>query len=32
MTSSTYNIDVRQEDGSTAGESRTLWRTHWGRC
>ncbi len=30
MTSTDYAIDVLQEDGTLAGETRTLWRTHWG--
>lgn len=30
MTSETYAIQVKQDDGSLAEESRTLWSTHWG--
>jgi acyl-homoserine-lactone acylase len=30
MTSSDYSVDVLQEDGTLAAETRTLWRTDWG--
>ena len=30
MTSQEYTIDVLQADGTTAPQSRTLWRTHYG--